>query len=73
MKVDNGKYSFEKRRKRIFTPSIYMFAEMVLAWLILSIINVSFQVQTWGMISHMVLLVVFIYSSRKTYNVYDRQ
>ena len=73
MKIDNGKYTFEKRRKRTFTPIIYMFAELTLAWIILSVINVSFQVQTWEMWSHIALLFVFIYSGYKTFVDINRQ
>ena len=73
MKIDNGKHKFEKRRKRTFTPIIYMFAEVILAWLILSIINISFEVQTWKMWSHIVLLFAFSYSGYKTFVVLDRQ
>jgi len=73
MKIDNGKYKYEKRRKRTFAPIIYMFSEVVLAWIILSVINVSFQVQTWEMWSHIVLLFAFIYSGYKTFVVLDRQ
>jgi len=73
MKIDNGKYKYEKRRKRTFAPIIYMFSEVVLAWIILSAINVSFQVQTWEMWSHIVLLFAFIYSGYKTFVVLDRQ
>ena len=73
MKIDNGKHNYEKRRKRTFTPCIYMFAEVALAWIILSVINLSFQVQTWATLSHIVFLLAFTYSAYKTYGVYDRQ
>ena len=62
MKIDNGKYKFEKRQKRIFTPIIYMFSEVILIWILLSMMNVSFQVQTWEISSHVILLFSFIYS-----------
>lgn len=73
MKIDNGKHKFEKRRKRFFTPIIYMFAEVTLAWILLSVVNVSFQIQTWEIWGHIFLLFAFIYSGYKTYLVFDRQ
>lgn len=73
MKIDNGKHKYEKRRKRIFTPIIYMFSEIILAWILLSIVNVSFQIQTWEILSHSILVFAFIYSGYKTYLVFDRQ
>jgi predicted membrane-bound dolichyl-phosphate-mannose-protein mannosyltransferase len=73
MKIDNGKYKFEKRRKRFFTPIIYMFAEVILVWILLSIANVSFQIQTWETWSYIILVFAFIYSGNKTYFIFDRQ
>lgn len=73
MKIDNGEYKFERRRKRTFTPAIYMFLELILAWLILSVINVTYQVQTWPIWSHIILFIAFSYSAHKTLIVYDRQ
>ena len=73
MKIDNGQYISERRRKRTFTPAIYMLAELTLVWLILSLFNASFQVQTWDIISRIILLCAFLYSGYKTYLVYVRQ
>lgn len=73
MRIDNRKYKLEKRRKRIFTPAIYMFAEVTLAWIILSILNISFEIQTWEMWSHFILLFAFSYSAYKTFLILDRQ
>jgi len=73
MKIDNGQHKYERRRKRTFAPIIYMLAEVILAWIILSLINLSFQVQTWEMWSHIVLFFAFIYSGYKTFVVLDRQ
>lgn len=73
MKIDNGQYKFERRRKRTFTPTIYMLAEMILAWLLLSVINISFEMQTWGVGSHILLFLAFIYSGHKTLGIYERQ
>ena len=73
MEIDNGQYKYERRRKRTFAPIIYMLAEVILAWIILSLINLSFQVQTWEMWSHIILFFAFIYSGYKTFVVLDRQ
>lgn len=73
MKIDNGQYKFEKRRKRTFTPIIYMLAEIVFAWILLSIVNISFEVQTWGIGSYIILFLAFSYSVYKTQGVYERQ
>ena len=73
MKIDNGKHKFEKRRKRFLTPIIYMLAEFSLAWILLSDVNLSFQIQTWNTLSHIALSFAFIYSAYKTYHIFDRQ
>jgi len=73
MKIDNGKHNFEKRRKRFFTPIIYMLAEFSLAWILLSVINISFHIQTWNSLSHIALSSAFIYSAYKTYAIFERQ
>ena len=71
MKIDNNKYTLERRRKRTFAPIIYMLAELILAWLILSIVNVSYQIQSWSTWTHIVFLFAFIYSGYKTLVVLD--
>ena len=73
MKIDNGKHQFEKRRKRTFTPIIYMFSEVTLAWILLSVVNISFDIQMWEVWSHLVLVLVFMYSGYKTHLVFERQ
>jgi len=73
MKIDNGKHQFERRRKRFITPIIYMLAEFTLAWLLLSMVNISFQIQTWNSLSHIALGCAFFYSAYKTYGIFERQ
>ena len=72
MKIDNGQYKFERRRKRFFAPIIYMLSEIALVLILLSVANVSFDVQSWKQWSHIVLSIAFIYSAYKTYRVFDR-
>ncbi len=73
MKIDNGKYKFEQRKKRYVTPMLYMFAEMILVWQLLSVINVSFEISTWKSWSYVVFVIAFAYSTYKTIGIYDRQ
>jgi len=73
MKIDNGKHNFEKRRKRFFTPIIYMLAEFSLAWILLSVVNISFQIQTWNSLSHIALSCALLYSAYKTHAIFERQ
>lgn len=73
MKINKGEYTFDRRRKRIFLPLLYMLAEVTLVWLILSIINFSFEIQTWSTWSHIVFLLLFTYSGYKTSKIYERQ
>jgi ABC-type transport system involved in cytochrome bd biosynthesis fused ATPase/permease subunit len=73
MKVYNGNQRQERRKKRILTPIIYLLLEIILIWLILSIINISFDITSWSTLSHIVVLISFIYFSYKTYKIYQRQ
>lgn len=63
----------EQRRKRFLTPMIYMMSEIILVWLILSIINVSFNIMSWGILSYVVLSIGTVYSMYKTSLIYKRQ
>lgn len=73
MKINNGKYKFEKRRKRVFVPIVYLLAEIILVWILLSLLNISFNVQSWSVISYMILFVAVGYSLYKTVIIYERQ
>jgi hypothetical protein len=73
MSAYNGNRQQERRRNRLFTPLIYFFAELTLAWLILSIINFSFNITVWAKWSYLALFIVSLYSLKKTLRVYRRQ
>ena len=73
MKTYNGANHQERRRKRIFTPIVYFILELILAWIILSIINVSFDISSWALWSYGIWFGVFIYFGYKTYLIYKRQ
>ncbi len=73
MRIDNGKYKFEKRRKRFFTPIIYMLAEITLIWILLSVVNLSFEIMRWEIWSYILWGFTTLYSAYKTYFIFDRQ
>jgi len=73
MRIDNGQYKFERRRKRFFTPIIYMLSEIALILILLSVVNISFDIYTWKTWSYVVLSIASLYSAYKTYRVFDRQ
>jgi len=73
MKIYNGENRQERRRKRTFTPAIYFLAELTLGWIVISIANLSFNIQTWSLISHIIFLGIFLYSGYKTHYIYKRQ
>ena len=63
----------ERRKKRMVIPIIYFLAETTLAWLILSLIQVDFNIQNWSIWSMIILLFSVLYSISKTIHVYRRQ
>ncbi|HHH19857.1 MAG TPA: hypothetical protein ENK86_05045 [Campylobacterales bacterium] len=73
MKIDTGKQTQERRRKRLFTPLIYCILEIILAWLILSLINVDFSLIHWHSVSYLIFAIAVSYSLFRMYNVYQRQ
>jgi len=73
MKTYNGNGQQERRRNRLIAPLIYFFAELILAWLILSIINFSFDIMAWASWSYIALFILFLYSANKTSKIYKRQ
>jgi len=73
MKTYNGGNRQERRKKRLIAPMVFFFAELTLAWLILSIINISFSIATWSSWSYIASIIVFIYLGDKTIRVYRRQ
>ncbi len=64
---------YERRRKRKFIPAIYFIAEVVLAWLILSLIQLNFNLFEWSIWSLFIFILSVLYSTFKTIHVYRRQ
>ncbi len=64
---------YERRRKRKFIPAIYFVAEVVLSWLILSLIQLDFNLFEWSAWSFIIFTISVIYSTFKTIHVYRRQ
>jgi len=73
MKTKSRHAQIEQRRKRMVIPFVYMIAEITLVWLVLSFINVSFDLRTWGSVSFVILYLAGSYSLYKTFLVYKRQ
>lgn len=63
----------ERRRKRKFVPSIYFMAEVVLAWLILSLVQLNFNFDEWSIWAVFIFIILVLYSTFKTVHVYRRQ
>jgi hypothetical protein len=72
MKTYNGNKNQERRKKRVFIPMIYFVLELTLAWIVLSIINISFDIQYWASWSYGAWFGVFVYRAYKTYFIYKR-
>ena len=64
---------YERRRKRKFIPAIYFIAEVVLAWLILSLIQLNFNLFEWDVWWFLIFIISVLYSTFKTIHVYRRQ
>jgi len=73
MKTYNGNRNQERRRKRVFIPIVYFILELIFTWIVLSIINISFDIYSWALWSYGALFVVFLYSISKTFYIYKRQ
>jgi uncharacterized membrane protein YdbT with pleckstrin-like domain len=73
MKGYNIEETQERRKKRIFTPLIYFLSELIFTWLIISIINLSFNILLWENWSYIAMLTIFVHTAYKTYTMYDRQ
>ena len=73
MRIYNGENRQEKRKKRVFTPVIYFLSELIFTWLIISIINLSFNIFSWDNWSYIPLFTIFCYITYKTYTIYNRQ
>ena len=73
MKTYNGEDRQERRKKRAFIPLIYFLSELIFTWLIISIINLSFNLFLWASWSYIALITIFFHTAYKTYTVYKRQ
>ncbi|CAA6819782.1 MAG: Unknown protein [uncultured Sulfurovum sp.] len=63
----------ERRKKRFIVPIIYFFAESVLSWLILSLIQVEFYISNWSFWAVVVFVLGVGYSIAKMIHVFERQ
>jgi len=63
----------ERRRKRMVIPIIYFLAEVVLFWLIFTLIEMNFNVIQWSLYSIAIFVVGLFYSIFKTVHIYRRQ
>ncbi len=73
MKIYNGEDRQERRRKRYITPILYSLAEITLAWLIISIIMIDFDINRWTIWGKLILSIATIYSLYKMVKIYRRQ
>jgi len=63
----------ERRKKRMVVPIIYFMAEVVLVWLIFTLIEMNFNVTEWNVLSILVFVTAVLYSTFKTIHIYRRQ
>ncbi len=73
MKVYNGENKQERRKKRYITPIVYALAEITLAWLIISIAMIDFNIYRWNIWGKLILSISTIYSIYKMILIYKRQ
>jgi hypothetical protein len=73
MKVYNGEERQERRAKHYITPIIFMLLELVMGWLIISIVMVNFNINLWTFSGKLSFLIFSLYSLYKTGKIYKRQ
>ena len=73
MRIYNGEDQQEKRRKHYVTPIIYFLAEVSFIWIMLSVIEITFDISKWGTWAVVALAIGAIYPAYKTVNVFIRQ
>jgi hypothetical protein len=73
LKLDNGNDRQERRKKRYFIPIFFFFAELTLAWLVISIIQVDFDIRNWQLWGKILLGLGTLYSLSKTLRIFKRQ
>lgn len=73
MRIHLDRKDRERRRRRLLTPAFYFIAEMVLIWLVLSLIQLNFNILMWDGWSYVVGVVFTLYSVLKLLHIYHRQ
>jgi len=73
MSIDNGEDNHERRRKHYITPIIYLLAEVSFVWIILSIVEITFDIREWRVWAMVALAIWAIYPTYKTIRVFIRQ
>ena len=73
MSIENGEDRQEKRRKHYITPIIYFLAELSFIWIILSVIEISFDIREWREWAIIAFAIGAIYPAYKTVRVFIRQ
>ena len=73
MKIYNGEDRQERRKKRYIIPLIYALAEITLAWLLISIAMIDFNIYRWSIWGDLILSIAIIYSIYKMMKIYIRQ
>ncbi|RUM73697.1 MAG: hypothetical protein DSZ11_05330 [Sulfurovum sp.] len=73
MKIYNGENNQERRRKHYITPIIYFLSELSFIWIILSVIEIGFNIGEWRAWAIVALFVGAIYPAYKTINIFRRQ
>lgn len=63
----------ERRRKRMFIPIMYFMAEATVVWLVLTLIQLNFNILEWSIWSILFFIMAVGYSALKTVHVYERQ
>ena len=71
--IGSSEKVIERRQKRFIVPIIYLIAEVLVTWLILTLIQLEFDMREWAVWAIMIFLIGGIYSIIKTVNVYQRQ
>jgi len=63
----------ERRKKRLLIPAIYFILEIIFMWLVLSILQIHFNILYWEDWSKIVMFVFTLYAFLKMLHIYKRQ
>ena len=69
----NGNKIIERRQKRKFAPAIYFILELILIWLVLTVLEVNYNPMDWTIWSQISMIVFGIYAIFKMLYIYNRQ